>query len=404
MALEVEPTGGAATEAEERGNGSRRELAELEQRLRDSEALLEIGVALAGTLDLGRVLELALHQAEALCRAETSSIWELDDESGELFFRVVRGKAAGSIKDLRVPLGEGIVGDVALSGRPAIVNDVHADSRWHGDSGIGFETRAILAVPLIARGRVIGVVQVLNPVEGSRFSDDDLRRMRLFAGLLATAIENARLYAGQKRQFVETVTALAESIEKRDPYTGNHVRRVVCYSVLLGKEMGLAESDLEHLQLAATLHDIGKIATPDEILRKPSPLTEDEREVMRRHPIDGEEIVSRIRDLRDVLPGIRSHHERLDGNGYPDRLHDREIPLEPRIIAVADTFDAMTTERPYRKALPDAAAAKEIAAGAGAQFCPQVVSAFRRLYEQGGFTLEVGEAVIESLSRSGRQR
>lgn len=382
----------------------RREIAELERRLRDSEALLEIGVALAGTLDPGRVLELALHQAEDLCRAETSSIWELDDESGELFFRVVRGKAAGSIKDLRVPLGEGIVGDVALSGRPAIVNDVRADSRWHGDAAIGFETRAILAVPLIARGRVIGVLQVLNPVEGSRFTDDDLRRMRLFAGLLATAIENARLYAAQKRQFVETVTALAESIEKRDPYTGNHVRRVVCYSVLLGREMGLAESDLEHLQLAATLHDVGKIAMPDEILRKPSPLTEDEQDVMRRHPIDGEEIVSRIRDLRDVLPGIRSHHERLDGTGYPDSLHDREIPLEPRIIAVADTFDAMTTERPYRKALPHAAAAKEIAAGAGGQFCPQVVSAFRRLYEQGGFTLEAGEAAVQSLSRNGRQR
>lgn len=402
--MEVEPTGGAAAEAEESSDGMRREIAELERRLRDSEALLEIGVALAGTLDPGRVLELALHQAEDLCRAETSSIWELDDESGELFFRVVRGKAAGSIKDLRVPLGEGIVGDVALSGRPAIVNDVRADSRWHGDAAIGFETRAILAVPLIARGRVIGVLQVLNPVEGSRFTDDDLRRMRLFAGLLATAIENARLYAAQKRQFVETVTALAESIEKRDPYTGNHVRRVVCYSVLLGREMGLAESDLEHLQLAATLHDVGKIAMPDEILRKPSPLTEDEQDVMRRHPIDGEEIVSRIRDLRDVLPGIRSHHERLDGTGYPDSLHDREIPLEPRIIAVADTFDAMTTERPYRKALPHAAAAKEIAAGAGGQFCPQVVSAFRRLYEQGGFTLEAGEAAVQSLSRNGRQR
>lgn len=402
--MEIERTGGGSAGTEATGEATRRDVKELENRLRESETLLEIGVALAGTLDLSRVLELALHQAEELCRAETSSIWELDDESGELFFRVVRGKAAGSIRDLRVPLGEGIVGDVALSGRPAIVNDVRSDSRWHGDSSAGFETRAILAVPLVSRGRVIGVLQVLNPVEGSRFNDEDLRRMRLFAGPVATAIENARLYAAQKRQFVETVTALAESIEKRDPYTGNHVRRVVCYSVLLGMEMGLDEAYLEHLQLAATLHDVGKIAMPDEILRKPSPLDEDEQAVMRRHPIDGEEIVSRIRDLRDVLPGIRSHHERLDGTGYPDSLRDREIPLEPRIIAVADTFDAMTTERPYRRALPDSKAAEEIAAGAGTQFCPQVVAAFRHLYDRGEFTLEAGEAAVQSLSRNGRRR
>lgn len=402
--MTIEQTGGGAAGREAADDARRDEMADLEHRLRESETLLEIGVALAGTLDLSRVLELALHQAEDLCRAETSSIWELDDESGELFFRVVRGKAAGSIKDLRVPLGEGIVGDVALTGRPAIVNDVRSDARWHGDSATEFETRAILAVPLVARGRVIGVLQVLNPVAGSRFTNEDLRRMRLFAGPVATAIENARLYAAQKRQFVETVTALAESIEKRDPYTGNHVRRVVCYSILLGREMGLDDTYLEHLQLAATLHDVGKIATPDEILRKPSPLNDDEQTVMQRHPIDGEEIVSRIRDLRDVLPGIRSHHERLDGGGYPDGLQDREIPLEPRIIAVADTFDAMTTERPYRRALPPAAAAEEIAAGAGTQFCPQVVAAFRRLYARGGFTLEAGEMAVQSLSRSGRRR
>ncbi|HKI86582.1 MAG TPA: HD domain-containing phosphohydrolase [Thermoanaerobaculia bacterium] len=402
--MEIETTRGGAGGEEGASKTSSEEIADLERRLRDSETLLEIGVALAGTLDLARVLELALRQAEDLCRAETSSIWELDDDSGELFFRVVRGKAAGSIRGLRVPLGEGIVGDVALSGEPAIVNDVHADPRWHGDSSTGFETRAILAVPLSSRGRVIGVLQVLNPVEGSRFTDEDSRRMRLFAGPVATAIENARLYAAQKRQFVETVTALAESIEKRDPYTGNHVRRVVCYSVLLGTEMGLDDEALEHLQLAATLHDVGKIATPDEVLRKPSPLSEEEKEVMRRHPIDGEEIVSRIRDLRGVLPGIRSHHERLDGLGYPDGLRDREIPLEPRIIAVADTFDAMTTERPYRKSMAPSIAAQEIAAGVGTQFCPQVVAAFLQLYDRGEFTLQAGEEVIQSLSRNGRRR
>ena len=147
------------------------------------------------------------------------------------------------------------------------------------------------------------------------------------------------------------VTALSEAIERRDPYTGGHVRRVVTYSVLLGQELGLPPEQLEELRLAAILHDIGKIAVPDQILRKPARLDADEAAVMARHTVDGAEMVGRIRSLRHLVPGIRSHHERLDGRGYPDGLADAQLPLIPRIIGVADTFDAMTTDRPYRKAL-----------------------------------------------------
>jgi len=365
--------------------------------------LLEIGVELASTLDLQRVLELALRKAEEVCRAESGSIWELDDERRELFFRVVRGATAPAIRGLRVPLGEGIVGSVALSGHAEVVNDVVADPRWRGDPVAGFRTRAILTVPLVAHARVVGVLQLLNPWGRAGFTADDLRRMRLFGGALAHAVENARLYAAQKSQFFEVVTALAEAIEKRDPYTGGHVRRVVAYSALLGRALGLGDDELEKLRLAATLHDIGKIAIPDHILNKPAPLDSSEIEVMRRHAIDGAEIVSRIRELREVLPGVRNHHERLDGSGYPDSLLDRDIPLPARVIAVADTFDAMTTSRPYRGALTPARAADEIAAGAGGQFCPRVVAAFRRLFDEGEFTLAAGERLLDSLSEdSGR--
>ncbi len=360
--------------------------------------LLEMGVEIASTLDHSRVLELALEKAELLCRAETSSIWELDESHQELFFRIVRGTAAATIRHRRVRVGQGIVGNVAASGLGEIVNDVKADPRWRGDLAAGFITRAILAVPLKAQGRVIGVLQLLNPLGQEAFSAADFERMRLFAAPLGQALENARLYSALKDQFVDTVTALAEAIEKRDPYTGGHIRRVVDYSLLLGFEMGLSRADLDKLRLAATLHDVGKIAVPDSVLRKPAPLDSAEEQVMRRHPVDGADIVSRIRELREVLPGVRSHHERLDGKGYPDGLTDTEIPLSARIIAVADTFDAMTTSRPYRDALSADRAAAEIRRGAGTQFCPHVVRAFESLLARGDFTLSSGRKLQLSLS------
>jgi HD-GYP domain-containing protein (c-di-GMP phosphodiesterase class II) len=367
--------------------------ADLARRLAEVEKLLEIGVELAGTLDLARVLEVALVRAEEVCRAETSSIWELDEERGELFFRVVRGRAAGRIRDLRVPLGEGIVGSVARTARAELVNDVAADPRWRGDAQEVFRTRAILAAPLVAHGTVVGVLQLLNPVGRERFSAGDLRRMELFAGLLAPPLQNARLYAARRRQFLETVIAWAEAIEKKDPYTGGHVRRVTGYAVLLGREMGLPETELEDLWLAATLHDVGKIFVREEILGKAGPLDEREREVMSRHPAEGAEILSGVRDMRRILGGVRSHHERPDGKGYPDGLAGEEIPLAARIIAVADTYDAMTTSRPYRSGLSPEAAAAEIARGAGTQFHPEVVAVFRALFAGGRFNLEEGQAL-----------
>jgi HD-GYP domain-containing protein (c-di-GMP phosphodiesterase class II) len=374
------------------------ETSDLQRRLLEHEVLLEMGVELASTLDLSRVLSLALQKAEELCDAESSSIWELDDEKKELFFRVVRGRAAGEIQSLRVPLGRGIVGSVARSGKAEIVNEVQDDPRWSGDRDSQFTTRNILTVPLIARGSVIGVLQLLNRSGGEGFTADDLRRMQLFAGILAAAVANARLYSDQKRTFLEMVTTLSEAIEKRDPYTGGHVRRVVTYSVLLGQEIGLGMEELEELRLAAILHDIGKIAVPDQILQKPARLDAGELQVMERHTVDGAELVGRIRGLRHLVPGIRSHHERLDGRGYPDHLTAEQLSQIPRIIGVADTFDAMTTDRPYRRALTPAAAAEEISRLAGSQFCPLVAAAFGRLYARDAFTLEQGERVLASLS------
>ncbi len=372
--------------------------ADLERRLAEQDTLLELGLALAETLDLRRVLTVALEKAEQVCAAETSSIWEVDEAAGELFFRVVRGVAAPEISSLRIAIGEGIVGSVAASGQPEVIHDVTADPRWIGDASRQFDTRGILAVPLVSRGRVIGVLQLLNSVDGDRFSDDDLRRMRLFAGPLAHALENARLYARLQRTFVETVTAMADAVERRDPYTGGHLHRVVAYSMVLGETLGLPPQELETLRLGATLHDIGKIGVPDGVLLKPGPLDAAEAEIMRRHTIDGAAIVQRIESLRPLVPIVRSHHERLDGSGYPDGLTGDRIPLAARIVAVADTFDAMTTSRPYRRAMVTESAAAEIRRVRGTHLCPNVVTAFEELYDAGRFTIDEGERVVGSLS------
>jgi len=367
-------------------------VSERDRHLADCEMLLEIGVKLSGTLDLQNVLQMALETAEEVCQAETSSIWELDEERQDLFFRIVRGRAAGEIRGLRVPVGQGIVGSVAASGVAEVVNDVAQDARWQGDPK-GFQTRAILTVPLRVQGSVIGVLQLLNPVGGERFTASDLRRMTLFAGVLAPSLQNARLYAQQEKQFLTMVTSLAEAIEKKDPYTGGHVRRVLSYSMLLGHELGLDRAQLKDLRLAATVHDIGKIGVPDVILGKPAPLTREEIEIMNLHPVAGAEIVRHLANTA-VLVGVRNHHERIDGKGYPDGLSGDELPLVARIIAVADTYDAMTTSRPYRAGLPAEQAAAEIFGAAGSQLCPQVVAAFRALFERGDFTLAASEVVL----------
>lgn len=183
--------------------------------------------------------------------------------------------------------------------------------------------------------------------------------------------------------FVDALLSLANAVEARDDYTGNHVGRVARRAVATGREMGLAGDELRHLWVGALLHDIGKIAVPDEILRKPARLTDAEYEVMKRHPEIGAAIMSRSAFLRPALPAVLHHQERWDGAGYPAGLRGEAISLQGRIIAVVDTFDAIVSSRPYRPGRPPEAALAEIERCSGTQFDPAVVAAFRRALEKG---------------------
>ena len=172
-------------------------------------------------------------------------------------------------------------------------------------------------------------------------------------------IEDLRYAAEENRQlFIGTVKALAAAIDGKDPYTRGHSERVARFSLAIAERLGLPEDEIEKLRISAMLHDVGKIAIEDNILKKPAALTDEEYEVMKQHPQKGFKIMSQIPAMRDFLPGMYMHHEMMDGRGYPQGLKGDEIPMQARIVSVADTFDAMTTDRPYQKGmeLPDAIA------------------------------------------------
>ena len=192
-------------------------------------------------------------------------------------------------------------------------------------------------------------------------------------------LEKPAALAGMEEVVLQTVTALAQAVELRDKYTGGHTQRVTNYALLLAERLGLSAKDRLLLRVGVPLHDIGKIGVDDSILRKAAPLDGNEFQRMRSHPVRGADILGSIPGLAPVLPIVRSHHERWDGQGYPDGLAGEAIPLLARVVAVADAFDAMTSDRPYRPGMPLRRALAEIAAGAGTQFDPHCVECFLSL-------------------------
>jgi len=343
-----------------------------------------VGSLLVSSLDQKDVRKMTMETITSLMNVEAGSLLLRDEKSGELFFEVAIGAKGEKFKDVRLKRGEGIAGWVAEHGKPLVVYDVNKDSRFlkRIDRRTDFNTRDMACVPIKIKDRVVGVLQAINKLDG-RFTREEVDLFQLFSNEVAIALDNARLYAELRETFFTTAGALAESIEKRDPYTGGHTKRVLRYSTAIAEQLNLHPRDMDTLQLSAVLHDIGKIAVEDKILRKADKLSKDEEGVMNRHPQLGAEIVNNIKQLKDVIPAMLYHHERVDGKGYPDGLKGDAIPLTARIIAVADTYDAMTTTRPYRKGLAPKVALEEIKGEVGTQFDGEVVAAFVCAFENG---------------------
>ena len=265
-------------------------------------------------------------------------------------------------------------------GRPLML--ARGDRQWNLP-GAPAALRALLGIPILARGQPLAVAVLFNKKptsssSGTRFSDDDLRLVAALRYQAAALLENARRNQIEYAMFDGFARALAKLVDDRDPYTHDHSERVAKSSVGIAEELGLTPDDIELVQRAALLHDLGKIGITDIVLKKAGHLSQRERTLIDAHASKGCEVFRNIPFLEHVLPGIQHHHERYDGQGYPDGMAGNDIPLLARIIAAADAYDAMTSDRPYRKALPAEKAREELVDYEGTQFDPQVVHALLR--------------------------
>ena len=253
-----------------------------------------------------------------------------------------------------------------------IINDLAGDERF---SDYFPQVSSLKTAPLIVNNSVIGGVFIFSRQFHS-YTSMDLKLLNALVSQTATALEAARLYELLKDTFIRTVFTLVETLEKRDPYTGGHTKRVMEYSVKIAQTLNFSKDETEEIMLAAVLHDIGKIGICDKVLLKNTKLTDEEFTIIKNHTIYGEEILSNINSLRHLIPGVKDHHERFDGTGYPNGKKAEEIHFHARVIAVADAFDAMTSDRPYRKKMALETAIEELKLNAGRQFDPEIVEAF----------------------------
>ncbi len=350
---------------------------------------MELAMVLNSTLNQREVRRRAIEAAASLLDAEVGSLLLVDEKTKDLFFEVALGEKEEQVKQMRLKMGEGIAGWVAANDQPALINDVQNDPRYfrRARTITDFVTRNMVCVPVRSKGMVIGVLQAINKKGGGAFTEEDVGNCWTLSNQVAMSLENAHLYAELKETFLNTAEALAAAVEKRDPYTGGHIKRVVVYSMAIARHLSVPLTDMEDLRLAAVLHDIGKIGIKDSVLLKQSRLDHDEIAHMREHPLVGEDILEHIEQMKKVRKSMRAHHEKWDGTGYPDGLKGDDIPVHARIIAVADTFDAITTDRPYRKAADWKAAVEEIKRCSGRDYDPVLVEAFIGACESGDITI-----------------
>jgi HD-GYP domain-containing protein (c-di-GMP phosphodiesterase class II) len=311
---------------------------------------------------------------------DRGTVFVLEEGSGRLAAIHADG---GDGRSISLNMKLGIAGLTAVSGRSIRIDEAWEDPRFDRsvDQRTGYRTRSMLCVPLKnAAGESVGVVQAINKHTGP-FSEDDLATLEAVAGIVAIAIENAMLFADQERQFHSMLDALAASIDAKDGLTAGHSTSVAVQAVAIGGELGFSSEELDLLRVAAVLHDYGKIGISDSVLKKEGVLTADEFAHMKSHASLTRDILTRIhftRRYRNVPLIAASHHEQLDGNGYPNGFTSREIPFMAKILTVADVFEALTADRHYRTKMSIEEALVILDAGIGTRFDGNIVAALRR--------------------------
>jgi len=307
----------------------------------------------------------------------------MDEATGSLVIRASHGLPADLAANARRSAGEGVSGVVVQKRQPAIIakgksDDPQVMAVLNSDD----IPLSSMAVPLIGRDKVLGVLNI-SKFRDPSFTTSDLQIASVLASQVVAAMENASLYEGLRESYFRTVQALVAAVEAKDPYTRWHSTNVAKYAVAVGRDLGLTPSQLEEVHIAAILHDVGKIGISERIISKPDRLSREEFDIMKDHPAHGIRILEPIGFPQPIINAIYQHHERYDGNGYPQGIAGENIALTARILSVADTIDAMVSERPYRSASSSDAVVRELEKESGLQFDPSVSTAARKLIEQG---------------------
>lgn len=350
------------------------------------EALAGIGNVINSSLGLKRVLDEVMDTLIVLMKAERGFLM-LKDDSGDFRVQIARDAKHHDLKEDVFAISKSIVRQVLERGETILTTNAKEDPRFGQQASVAaYQLLSILCAPLKVKDDLIGVIYVDNRAQSGIFHTDELELISTFANQAAVAIENARLFDGLQASNEElqeayhaTLEGWVRALDLRDKETEGHTKRVTALTETLARKMGVDETSLVHIQRGALLHDIGKMAIPDGILLKPAALTPEERTLIQKHPVYAFEMLSPIRFLNPALDIPYCHHEKWDGTGYPRGLSREDIPLAARIFAVVDVWDALVSDRPYRKGLKPADVKEKIREDAGSHFDPQVVDAFLKL-------------------------
>lgn len=341
----------------------------LEHKTSELAAFAKVGKTILSTLGIERVLSLIVEAVGEVMKTKQCALRLVDKKEGKLFLQEAIGLKK---KDLLIE--EKFAIRAGEQKKPLICLDVKKEE----SQTLELEISSLLTVPLIVRERVIGTISVLSTTPHP-YSQQEIDLLTTFADQASIAIENAGLFEAVRKGLIEATTSLSQAIDLKDAYISGHSEEKARYAYEIAKELDMSEVAAENVKIGTLLHDVGKIGIPEEILLKPGGLTNEEFEVIKKHPVISTDILKSIAFPQEVICAIRHHHERLDGKGYPDGLTKNEIDKEALIIEAVDAYGAMTKDRPYRKALSKEEAINELKKGIGTQFDPEVVAAFIKI-------------------------
>lgn len=358
--------------------------------------------------DVDIVLDHILSAALTLTHAERGFIVLCNPDTVEDFtVRAVRKIAAQDTSNEEGQLSRSLIAQILAGGEGIVTDNVRQDERFlPGDSLLTSNIRSVMATPIKLQKQVIGGIYVDSELVVQSFRDEDLETLNTFADHAAVALNLATSIRERRELYLQSILALVNAVEAADAYTAGHSSRVGYYARCIAKLLGFPPKEAELIMFAGYLHDVGKIALTVSV-NKSGPLTDEEWQEMKKHPVYGERILRNLPALADILPAVRSHHERWDGRGYPDELVAEAIHPYARIIGVADSFDAMTSNRSYRDAFTASQALNEIREGIDSQYERRAAEAFLHAFESGTLKLiskadgdEAFYPTLEELSRS----